>query len=222
MTTAKKVAAQKAVDFIQPGMIVGLGTGSTAYWAIQELGKRVQQGLEIRALASSIASEKEAGRAGIEIMSFDGITSIHIYIDGADEVDGERNLIKGGGGALLREKILAYNSKEFILIVDESKLVKQLGKFHLPVEIIPFANSLTINHIAQLNCKPKLRMKEGIPFLTDNGNRIVDCDFTSINNVAELNNQLHAIPGVMETGLFSYNMVSKIIVGNEYGTVRML
>lgn len=222
MSIAKKAAAQRATTLIESGMVVGLGTGSTAYWAIQEVGALVQQGMKLKAVASSTASEEEAKKAGIEIVAFDSFTSIDIYIDGADEIDEEKNLIKGGGGALLREKILAYNSKQFIVIVDESKLVKQLGKFHLPVEIIQFAQPLTMHNIARLHGTPALRMKEAKPFVTDNGNWIVDCDFGAISTITKLTQQLHAIPGVVETGLFSHTMVSKLIVGSEDGTARLL
>ncbi|HVF81901.1 MAG TPA: ribose-5-phosphate isomerase RpiA [Flavisolibacter sp.] len=222
MSRAKKAAAERTVEFIRAGMTVGLGTGSTAYWAIQEVGKLVRQGMKLTAVASSVASEEEARKVGIEIVSFDGLTSIDIYIDGADETDSEKNLIKGGGGALLREKILAYNSKQFIVIVDETKLVKQLGKFHLPVEVVPFASDLTLQNIAKLACTPVVRMKLGKPFITDNGNCIVDCDFGSITNVEGLTSQLHAIPGVVEAGLFPHTMVSKVFVGAEDGTVRLL
>jgi ribose 5-phosphate isomerase A len=222
MEVAKKAAAESAVEFIKPGMIVGLGTGTTAYWAIQALGRKVANGLEVKAVASSVASEEEAKKVGIQIVSFHSFSSIDIYIDGADEIDGEKNLIKGGGGALLREKILAFNSKEFIVIADESKVVKQLGKFHLPLEVVPFAQPLTMRQIAALGCKPSLRLKNNTPFITDNGNYIIDCDFTSIASVAELNIQLHLIPGVVETGLFLYTMVAKVIIGKEDGTVRLL
>ncbi|MDQ6610328.1 MAG: ribose-5-phosphate isomerase RpiA [Bacteroidota bacterium] len=222
MNTAKKAAAQKAVESVQPGMTVGFGTGTTAHWAIQEVGRLVLQGLKIKAVASSIASEEEAKKAGIQIVSFKNINSIDLYIDGADEVDEEKNLIKGGGGALLREKILAFNSNQFIVIVDESKVVKQLGKFRLPVEIIPFAASLTINNIAKLNCIPELRVRHNKAFVTDNGNWILDCDFGAINNSIELNHQLHAIPGVVETGLFFHTMIHQVIIGSASGSTRTL
>jgi ribose 5-phosphate isomerase A len=222
MSVAKQAAAKKAITLIEPGMTVGLGTGSTAGWAIQAIGKRVREGLKIKAVASSIASETEATKAGIEIISFENLSSIDIYIDGADEVDEQKNLIKGGGGALLREKILAYNSKEFIVIIDETKLVHRLGSFHLPVEIVPFASQLTIKNIAKLNCITALRMKDNRPFTTDNENWIVDCAFNTIAHVEDLNRQLHLIPGVVETGLFPAAMVSKVISGSDDGSVRLL
>ncbi len=222
MSEAKKAAAKKAASLVEEGMIVGLGTGSTAYWAIQEVGSRVREGLKVTAVASSIASEEEARKAGIEIISFDAITAIDLTIDGADEVDEKANLIKGGGGALLREKVLAYNSKKFIVIVDETKLVKQLGKHALPVEVIPFAEPLTFLHLSKLAAQPVLRMKEGKPFVTDNGNWIIDCSFRSIDDIISLNQLIHAIPGVVETGLFPFSMVSQVIVGADDGTTRTL
>ena len=222
MNDAKKAAAQKAVRLIEQGMIIGLGTGSTAYWAIQEVGARVKQGLKVAAVASSVASEEEARKAGIEIISFDAVTSIDLTIDGADEVDEKANLIKGGGGALLREKILAFNSKKFIVIVDENKLVKQLGEHALPVEVVPFAEPLTLLNLFKLGGSPVVRSKEGKTFVTDNGNWIIDCSFSFITDVDLLNQRLHAIPGVVETGLFPFSMVSMVVIGAEDGTTRML
>lgn len=222
MNAAKRAAAEKAVEEIKAGMIVGLGTGTTAYFAIEAVGRKVKEGLAIKVVASSADSEEEARRRGIEIVPFDGIASLDIYIDGADEVDEEKNLIKGGGGALLREKILAHNSKRFLVIVDESKLVKQLGKFGLPVEIVPFAQPLTVANIRKLGGKPILRTKEGKAFITDNGNYILDCDFGPIVNPVALNNSLHSIPGVVETGLFAKAMISKVIAGNDDGKTKVV
>jgi ribose 5-phosphate isomerase A len=203
-------------------MLVGLGTGSTAYWAIRELGQRVKEGLEIKAVASSIASEEETKKNGIEIISFDSLSSIDIYIDGADEVDEQKNLVKGGGGALLREKILAYNSKRFIVIVDESKLVKELGRFHLPIEVVPFALPLTAANLRNLKGRPQLRMKDNKPFVTDNGNYILDSDFGPITDPVVLNEALRSVPGIVEVGLFAGTMVNMVIVGTAKGTTRVL
>lgn len=222
MSAAKQAAAKEAAKKVEPEMTVGLGTGTTAYYAIQAIGAMVRQGLNIKAVASSVASEEEARTAGIEIVPFGSFSSLDIYIDGADEVDEEKNLIKGGGGALLREKILAYNSRRFVVIVDESKLVKRLGRFPLPVEIVPFAASLTAANIGKLGGLPQLRMKEGKPFITDNGNYILDCRFERIENPAGLNERLHAIPGVVEVGLFAHTMVSEVIAGNDDGVTRTL
>src|SRR5690242_8882833 len=133
----KRLAAEKAVEEVKDNTVVGLGTGSTAYWAIQKLGERVKEGLHIRAVATSQQSEDLAKELGIPIVPFSDIESIDLTIDGADEVDKHKNLIKGGGGALLREKIVAYHTKKYIVIVDENKLVTHLGKFPLPVEVLP-------------------------------------------------------------------------------------
>jgi len=147
---AKRFAAERAVDYIQENMVVGLGTGSTAYWAIHKLGLKVQEGLNIWAIATSIQSEDIAKKLGIRLISFSEINEIDITIDGADEVDFNFNLIKGGGGALLREKIVAANSKQFIIVVDESKLVKRLGKFPLPIETVKFGYEATLKKLHRL------------------------------------------------------------------------
>jgi ribose 5-phosphate isomerase A len=216
----KQLAAEKAVSYIKNGMTVGLGTGSTSAFAIEAIGKKVKEGLSVKAVASSVRSEEMANELGITIIPFAEVKTIDIYIDGADEVDKDLNLIKGGGGALLREKILAFNSKEFIVIVDGSKLVEHLGKFLLPVEIIPFANELTIDQIQKLGCRTSVRQKGEQNYITDNGNIIIDCDFRKIEKVEELNYSLHAIPGVVENGLFPLSMVGKVIVGYENGEVK--
>jgi ribose 5-phosphate isomerase A len=217
----KKLAAEKAVQFIKDGMIVGLGTGSTTYWAIQKIGERVQEGLKIKAVASSKSSEALASQLEIPLAAFSEINGIDVTIDGADEADQEFNLIKGGGGALLREKILAANSDKFIVIIDESKSVTKLGKFPLPVEIVPFASELTIRKLELLQCKPIIRLKGDKPFITDNGNIIVDCHFNEIISPAALNEEINSIPGVIDNGLF-IKMTSTIIIGNENGTTRLL
>ncbi|MBO9597231.1 MAG: ribose-5-phosphate isomerase RpiA [Cohnella sp.] len=219
---AKKLAAEKAVEFVQDGMIVGLGTGSTSFFAIHRIAERIkQEGLKIQAVSSSKSSEELAVQLGIPLIPFAEVDSIDLTIDGADEVDGEFNLIKGGGGALLREKILASNSRKFIVIVDESKVVKRLGKFPLPVEIVPFAAELTIKNLGKLECTPTVRMIDGKPFLTDNGNWIVDCRFGEIANPDVLGRQLKAIAGVVEHGLF-IAMTDTVAVGHSDGTTRFL
>src|SRR2546421_3201487 len=152
----KKIAAEKAVEYVQDGMIVGLGTGTTAYWAIQKIGERVKKGIKIQAVASSEKSADLADELNIPVISFDDIKIIDVTIDGADEIDKQHHCIKGGGGALLREKILAANSKKWILVVDSSKMVNQLGRFPLPIEIVPFASNLTISKIQSFQCEPVL------------------------------------------------------------------
>ncbi|MFD0679786.1 MULTISPECIES: ribose-5-phosphate isomerase RpiA [unclassified Paenibacillus] len=216
---SKKLAAEKAVEFIEDGMTVGLGTGSTAYWAIQKIGERIKEGLSIQAAASSVGSEDLAKQLGIPLIPLANLDLIDITIDGADEVDNNLNLIKGGGGALLREKIIASNSKKFIVIIDESKQVDQLGRFRLPVEIVPFASNLTINKLRELECDPQVRSLNNKPYITDNGNLIIDCDFGKIPNPEALNGQINLIPGVVENGLF-IQMASLVVVGFNDGSVK--
>lgn len=219
---AKKIAAEKAVSFIEDGMTIGLGTGTTAYWAIQKIAERVQEGLNIKAVASSVQSEDMAKNLGISIIPFSSIDTIDLTIDGADEVDLKKNLIKGGGGALLREKIIAYNSQQFYVIVDESKKVNVLGHFPLPVEIAPFAFELTLQQLKKMDCEVTLRIKDGNIFETDNGNFIADCQFNKIPDPDGLNTLLNSLPGVLETGLFVHTMVHSVIVGYTSGQVEVI
>ena len=218
----KQLAAKHAVKLIQNGMTVGIGTGSTAAFAIEAIGNRIKEGLSIKAVASSLRSEELAKDAGITLIPFSEVEHIDIYIDGADEVDDDLNLIKGGGGALLREKILAFHSKEFIVIVDNSKLVRHLGKFLLPVEVTPFAMELTVRQLQKTGCTTTIRQKNGERYITDNGNIIVDCNFKKIDQVRQLHDSINAIPGVVENGLFPKTIVSKIIVGLENGEVEVI
>ncbi|MFD3001835.1 ribose-5-phosphate isomerase RpiA [Pontibacter toksunensis] len=219
---AKRLAAEKAVEYVKNGMVVGLGTGSTATWAINALGEKVKAGLEIQAIASSVASENLAKQYGISLIDFSELNIIHVTIDGADEVDPKGNLIKGGGGALLREKIIAYNSKEFIVIVDDTKLVNTLGKFPLPVEVVPFAVDLTLKQLRNLGSTAIIRKKDGKEFVTDNANLIADCSFGEIQDPDKLNTSLLLIPGVAECGLFLHSKVSQVIIGYTDGTVDFL
>lgn len=217
----KKLAAAKAIEYIKSGMTVGLGTGSTAYWAIQGIGEMVKNGLTIRAIATSVQSENLARELGIPIVPFAAVDQLDVTIDGADEVDEQLNLIKGGGGALLREKIVAQATKFYIIIVDESKLVHQLGKFPLPVEVTPFAWEWTERRLAQLGCTPKMRMAEGKPYMTDNHQYILDCSFGTIPDPARLHAQVSAITGVMEDGFF-INMADIVIAGVPGGEARVI
>ncbi len=218
----KRLPAEKAVTYLNDGMIVGLGTGSTTFFAIQKIGERVKAGLKIKAVASSDRSETLARELNIPLISFADVKQIDITIDGADEVDEKFNLIKGGGGALLREKILVYNSKKFLVIVDESKLVTQLGKFPLPVEAIPFAPNLTLAHLKKLGCEPKIRTDKNETYKTDNGNLIIDCQFNKIPDPKSLELQIKSIPGIVDTGLFMNKFVTTVFVGYENGTVKVM
>lgn len=217
----KKIAAGKAIDYIQNGMTVGLGTGSTAYWAIQGIGERVKEGLSIQAIATSIQSEALARELDIPLIPFSQIDHLDITIDGADEVDRHLNLIKGGGGALLREKIVASITRFYIIIVDESKLVDRLGRFPLPVEVAPFGWEVTMRRLSHLGCTPHRRMAGTAPFLTDNQHYILDCSFGPISDPAHVHQQVSAITGVMEDGFF-IDMANIVIAGSADGDARVL
>ncbi|MET0244221.1 MAG: ribose-5-phosphate isomerase RpiA [Flavitalea sp.] len=219
---SKKIAAEKATAYVVNDMIVGLGTGSTVFYAIQKLGEMVKEGLQIKTVSSSVQSKKIADELNIPSVEFSEIEHIDVYIDGADEVDPHHFLIKGGGGALLREKMIAYNSKRFVVVADESKVVNVLGKFPLPVEIVPFAYDLTLAHIRKLGSVAELRQKDGQNYISDNGNLIADCHFNAIPDPAVLNDKLHAIPGVVETGIFLNTIVSQVIIGYQDGSVKDL
>ncbi|MGF9695476.1 MULTISPECIES: ribose-5-phosphate isomerase RpiA [Paenibacillus] len=214
----KKIAAERAAEYIKDGMKVGLGTGSTAYFAICRLGERVRDGLQIQAVATSEASDKLAREWGIPIIPFDQIGRLDITIDGADEVDPDFNLIKGGGGALLREKIVAANSDKLIIVADGSKAVQQLGQFPLPVEVVPFASEWTFQALENLGCRPKWRMNGDERYLTDNGNLIADCQMEAIENAAELNVKLNMLPGVVDNGLF-VDMADTVILAKDDGSI---
>ncbi len=216
----KKAAGEKAATFVQSGMTIGLGTGSTAYWAIHKIGERVAEGLEIRAVATSVASEQLARELHIPSVSFSEITHLDIDIDGADEVDENFNLIKGGGGALLREKIIANISRKMVVVADATKMVKTLGRFPLPVEVIPFGIELTTRHLQKMCTSLSLRKKEGDVFKTDNGNYILDCHFYPILEPSLLHTQLNNIPGVVENGLF-FDFCDTVVVGFEDGSVEV-
>ncbi|NLR59000.1 ribose-5-phosphate isomerase RpiA [Chitinophaga polysaccharea] len=215
----KKAAGEKAAGYIKPGMTVGLGTGSTAYYTILRIGELVREGLDIKAVATSAQSEELAREQGIPLVDFDQVDGIDIDIDGADEADAQLQLIKGGGGALLREKIIAAASKEMVVVIDEQKLVKHLGKFPLPVEVATFAWELTFRQLVAMGAHPVLRMKDNQRFLTDNGNYILDCHYQKIHNAAALQAQLNNVPGVVENGLFLH-YATRLIIGAADGSVR--
>lgn len=218
MLNFKQLAGEYAANLVKDGMKVGLGTGSTVYWTIQKLGERVKEGLSFQAVPTSKETEVLAKQLNISLISLnDDVQSLDLTIDGADEIDANLQLIKGGGGALLREKIVATSSKELIIIADESKLVTHLGTFPLPVEIIPFSWKQTERKIQSLGCQTTLRLKNNETFITDNNNVIIDCVFPhNITNPANIHTQLKMITGVVETGLF-VNMTSKAIVGTKNG-----
>jgi ribose 5-phosphate isomerase A len=224
MTTAhveveaqKKAAAERALELIRPNTIIGLGTGSTARHFVDGLISRVQAGLTVRAVVTSRETRRQAEAGGIPIVEqIDD--SLDLAVDGADEIDPAVNCIKGRGGALLREKIVAHASRRFVLIADESKLVGRLGRRPVPVEVLPFLWEATSRSIESLGGQPELRMAGGRPYTTDNDNLILDTTFGAVD--AGLAAALHAIPGVIEHGLF-FGMARAAIVGSASG-IRIL
>lgn len=217
---AKLVAARAALSLVTPNMRLGLGTGSTTAIFIQLLGERVREGLAIEAVATSVASEELARSQGITILPLDLAGELDLTVDGADEVDPDLNLIKGGGGALLREKIVAYHSRQMVVIADHSKLVDVLGRFPLPLEVVQFWWQATSRAIAEFGVTPTLRQRQGRPFLTDNGNLILDCPFGSIPDPAGLASRLMAVPGVVEVGLFT-DLADRAFIGSSDGVIAL-
>lgn len=223
---AKDAAARAAVALVQDGMRLGLGTGSTAAFMVRRLAERVQaEGLRLRCAATSHATAELAGRLGLTIEDLDDIGWLDMTLDGADEIDADLNLIKGGGGALLREKITAAASDRMVVIADPGKVVECLGAFHLPVEVVPFGVETTRRHIqrvleaADLTQRPMLlRQHEGQPFRTDEGNLILDLSLEQIHDPAGLAASLVSIPGVVEHGLF-LNMCDLALIGSPDGSV---
>lgn len=218
---AKQLTGEKATEYIEDGMIIGLGTGSTAYYAIKKVGEMVRNGLEIKAVPTSKETAELAAEEGIELVELSEVESLALTIDGADEVDPEFNLIKGGGGALLREKIVASATDKLIIVVDESKLVKNLGAFDLPVEITPFSWQYTQRMVEKFGCSSEIRKKDGEVFVTDNGNYILDCDFGKIKDPLKITVELNKLPGVVENGIFA-EMAEIVIVGYNDGHIEVL
>jgi ribose 5-phosphate isomerase A len=212
--TEKQIAAYESVKLVEDGMIVGLGSGSTSAYMIKRLGERVSEGLKIKGVASSEKTKVLALSVGIEIISLDEAPCIDINIDGADEFDSYLQLIKGGGGALLREKIIASNAAKNIIIADSSKEVHRLGKFRLPIETIPFATGKIISVLEKKGLDPKLRKTGNEIFSTDENNYILDLNIAHFTNLAKLQEMLITLPGVVETGLF-LDTTYEIIVGKE-------
>ncbi|MFO8109346.1 MAG: ribose-5-phosphate isomerase RpiA [Thermoplasmata archaeon] len=216
MLVEKRNAGLRAVEYVEDGMVVGLGTGSTTKHAIDALADRIRdEGLEIVGIPTSISTEEQAMELNIPLSTLEEHEVIDLTIDGADEVDPNMNLIKGGGGALLREKLIALNSKSVIIIVDRSKLVDQLGlNFHLPVEVLPYCPNTTMRMLEELDCGSNLRMHNSSVFKTDNYNYIIDCNFRGIDRPGILSTKLNKIPTVVENGLF-VNVADKVIVGKK-------
>ena len=211
------MAAREAVKHVNDGMVVGLGSGSTASIAIRLLGDKVKEGWKLVGIPTSRESESLGEAAGIVIGDLKDYPEVDLTIDGADEVDPELNLIKGLGGALVREKIVAAVTRTEIIVVDESKLVGHLcQKAPLPIEIVKFASESTMRRLQRFGCTPVLREKNGLAFITDNGNLIADCKFQRIENPAEMESELNLVPGVVDNGLF-VGLADKVIVASKAG-----
>lgn len=216
----KAIAAAKAVEEVRDGMLVGLGTGSTAAYAVKCLADRVRQGLKVTAVATSQATDTLARRLGVPLISFQGLSSIDLTIDGADEIDHRFRAIKGGGGALLREKVIAAASTRVIVIVDSNKLVPMLGKFALPVEVVPFATEFVRTRLAELGARVMHRTIAGTPALTDQSNHILDAALDEIPKPTEIAAAIAAIPGVVEHGLFLDEIDTIVIARGDTVEVR--
>jgi ribose 5-phosphate isomerase A len=209
----KENAGRAAAKLVRDGDVVGLGTGSTAYFTVIALGERVKAGLKIVGIPTSVKTADLARSVGIPLTTLDEHPEIDITIDGADEIDPQLRMIKGGGGALLREKVVASASKKMVVITDSAKAVPVLGRFPLPVEVIAFARAVVEKKIVALGGSPRLRAKpDGSPYITDNGNQILDCSFGKIADPPALALSLSNIPGIVEHGLF-IDLASIALVG---------
>lgn len=217
MEALKKQAGVTAAQFVTDGMTVGLGTGSTAYFFVEEIGRRIKdEGLQVVGVTTSSATTKQAEGLGIPLKAVDDIDSIDVTVDGADEVDKDFNGIKGGGAALLMEKIVATPTKEYIWVVDESKMVEHLGAFKLPVEVIQYGADRLFRVFEKAGYKPSFRIKENQRLITDMKNYIIDLDLGKIEKPFEFAEMLDKTVGVVEHGLFN-GMVNKVIVAGKDG-----
>jgi ribose 5-phosphate isomerase A len=215
----KQATGYAGADMVKDGDVVGLGTGSTARYAIERLGERMAEGLRIKGIPTSSESERQARKCHIPLLALDGAGTIDITIDGADEVDPHLDLIKGLGGALLREKIVASATRNQVIVVDGSKIVERLGtKAPVPVEVVPFGHALAARRLTALGCDPSLRKARdsSSPYITDNANFIYDCRFGAIEDAGKLEAAIDAIPGVVESGLF-VGMAHVVIAATEKG-----
>ena len=213
----KKMAGEEAAGYIEDGMVLGLGTGSTVYYTILRIGELAKDGCDLVGIPTSKKTEEMARSLNIPIGSLDDYPNIDLTIDGADEVDPRLNLIKGMGGALVREKIVAASSRKEIIVIDESKIVRRLGtRSPLPVEVIPFGAGFVRERLKVLGGNPKIRESDGKTFISDNGNIILDTVFDAIDRPEQLERDINSIPGVVENGLF-LGLADMVIVGHEDG-----
>jgi ribose 5-phosphate isomerase A len=223
MHDPKEIAGRRAAELIENGMCVGLGTGSTVHHTITRLGERIRsEGISVRCVPTSVDTERKARSLDIPLVGLDEVEEIDLTIDGADEIDSRFDMIKGGGGALLREKVVASISRREAIVVGASKVVRRLGTtFPLPVEVVPFAIVPVGRALARLGCSPARRLAGGRPQVTDNGNAILDCRFEAgIEDAAELEKRIASIPGVVESGLF-VGLAHVLYIGHEDGTCEV-
>jgi ribose 5-phosphate isomerase A len=226
---AKRAAAAQAIErFLKDGMTIGLGSGTTSRWFVRILGQRVSEGLRVTGVPSSKSTGELAGEVGVSLADLNDVGQLDLTIDGADEIDGKGRMIKGGGANLLWEKIVASASKKMVAIVDESKLVESLGRFPLPVEVIPFAWRSTERHMRKVFREsglgdPDIEMRGGLekPLVTDSGHYLLDCHLKQIENPESLGEKLKQIPGVVEHGLF-IGIATDAVVGHASGQTEVL
>jgi ribose 5-phosphate isomerase A len=216
----KQRVALKATRLVEPGMTIGLGSGTTMHWFVIALAEQVKEGLQFTAVPTSTEVQKLAEEKGIKLKTLNEVQTIDLTIDGADEIDPQWQVIKGGGGALLQEKLVAIASRKLVIIADHTKMVEQLGNFPLPIEVVPYAWKHVQWRLRQLyKIEVSLREKNNQVFLTDHGHYILDCHFRKITDATTLNGELNLIPGVVETGLF-IDMVGGLCIGYADGSIK--
>jgi len=225
VSNPKEAAGRRAAELIESGTTVGLGTGSTVFFTLQRLAERIhEEGLEVRGVPTSLDTEGKAREMGIPLVGLEEVESIDLTIDGADEIDANFDMIKGGGGALLREKVVASISAREAIVVGRDKVVERLGRgFLLPVEVVPFARPMVSRALTALGAEPNLRLAEQeVAYLTDNGNEILDCRFAEgIADAAALERAIDEIPGVVESGLF-IGLAHVMVVGEADGSAELI
>ena len=220
---SKRSAGRRAADFVSSGQVVGLGTGSTVYFTLERLAERIrEETLEIRGVPTSLDTETKARAFGIPLSTLNETTEIDVTIDGADEIDGAFDMIKGGGGALLREKVVASVSREVVIVVGANKVVERLGTtFDLPVEVVPFARAVVVKAAKRLGADAMPRQQGGGTYLTDNGNEILDLHFEGgIEDARTLERSLAEIAGVVESGLF-IGLCDAVVIGSDAGEAQV-
>lgn len=210
----KQAAAEVAAELVKDGMILGLGTGSTIAFFLDAVGRRVAKGLRVKGVPTSERTAEHCKRLGVELMELPPSGELDLAVDGADEIDRALNMIKGGGGALLREKMVASAARRVAIIVDSSKAVNMLGTFPLPIELVPFGHDRTLSTLNHMGLNAQLRQVDGAPYKTDNGNLIADCQLGMIDDPPALHHRLKGLVGVVETGLF-IDLCHCLIIGHD-------